>query len=76
MAYTPLWAVCNATCFITFVFHIMIAPFFPDEAMLKGVTHVQVGYIFSVYPMANLLTSIFIIQILEKFPKKFIIIGC
>jgi hypothetical protein len=60
-AYTMLWGICNLTCFITFVFHIMIAPFFPDEAMLKGVSHIEIGYIFSVYPLANMLASVFLI---------------
>ncbi|CDW83944.1 mfs-type transporter slc18b1 [Stylonychia lemnae] len=33
----------------------MIAPFYPETALEKGVSHLVVGYIFSAYPIANLL---------------------
>ena len=74
MAYTLLWATCNATCLITYLFHIMIAPFYPDEALRKGVSMITVGYVFSAYPIANLITSLSLIHLINRFSKKTIVI--
>lgn len=74
MKYTLLWFVCNLSCIITFIFHVMIAPFFPETALEKGVSHVMVGYIFSAYPIANLLSSLMLIRVFERVSKKRIII--
>ena len=75
MKYTLLWFTCNLSCIITFVFHVMIAPFFPESALEKGISHVMVGYIFSAYPVSNLLSSMMLIKVFDKISKKNIIVG-
>lgn len=70
-----LWFICNLSCIVTFIFHVMIAPFFPEIALEKGISHVMVGYIFSAYPIANLLSSIMLIKLFDKISKRNIIIG-
>ena len=74
MKYTFLWFICNMSCIITFVFHVMIAPFFPEVALSKGINHTTVGYIFSAYPISNLLSSLLLIRVFDKISKKNIII--
>ena len=40
--------------------YIVIAPFLPVELAVKGVDVVTVGFIFAAYPIASIITSLFL----------------
>jgi len=61
--------------FLTNSVYSSIAPFFPQEALQKGVSTELFGFIFAVYSFTKTLTSPFIGKLMNSYPRKSIIMS-